>query len=94
MKFGNGTTYNPLCTTVFVPYVLQDVFTLLNIISSCFILALFALTYSVDPSGWKSIFDPRLAKAQARHGYTELHTPNKLEQWCSVVAITNYLLWL
>lgn len=25
MKFGNGTTYNPLCTTVFVPYVLQDV---------------------------------------------------------------------
>ena len=43
MKFGNGTTYNPLCTTVFVPYVLQDVFTLLNIMSSCFILSLFAL---------------------------------------------------
>ena len=101
---GNATKYKLLFISIKVPFILQDFFTLLNLVSSCFVVALFGLTYTANPFGWKELLDPsynpydaavhRRLLASTDEDWAATHDLHALEVWADIAAFTTCLLWL
>ena len=103
-RAGNATKYKLLFMSIDVPFLLQDFFTQLNLVSSCFVVALFGVTYTANPFGWKELLDPsynpydaavhRRLLASTDEDWAATHDLHELEVWADIAAFTTCLLWL
>lgn len=93
-KQGNGVVRRLGPLSVFTPYALSDVFMIFNMVSSCFVIALFCLTYSADPFKWRKALNPAYAAAHKGESWEDNHDTQMLEAWAIVAAFTTGMLWI
>jgi hypothetical protein len=93
-RHGNGSTKHLGPLSLFVPYAVSDVFMILNMVSSCFVVALFCLTWTANPFSWRGELDSSFASEHEGEGWADKHDAQSLNAWAMVAAFTTGMLWI